>query len=123
MTTRRSDSDTRYHDDPYTSPLTGHYILHGAIIALFVLSPFLAWGFDFHPFRQSFHGYIMWGAAVVFAMLAYGPIQNAVEQQRLGFVLLYRRILSPVLMAVSTLALVATWVFAFYESYAGSVLN
>ncbi len=114
-------SDERYHNDPNKPDLGLHYFVHGFVAILYLISPFVAWAFEFHPFRQSFHGFFMWGAGLVFAMLAFGPIHNAIEQGNTRFINLYERILSPMLMVASILVFVAVWVFAFYESYAGSV--
>jgi len=115
-------SDERYHESPKPDDgLDPHLIVHGVIVALYVASPFMAWVLQFHPFSASYHGWLMWTAAVLIALVAFGPSLNAREQGNVHGVYFYKKYISPILCIASVLGLVALWWFAFSEAYAGSV--
>jgi|GEM_PF-5606916 len=114
----------RVQNSAPNTDLFGHYVVHSALAVLYFVSPLLAWTFDFHPLRQSAHGWFMFLGAGILATMAYGPPYSATHapnQSSLMRRLRAYRIFSPIWAVVSVLGLVALWVLAFHESYDGSV--
>ena len=117
------DSDSRYHTRPAKPDygLTPHLAVHGVVAALYLLSTVLAWSFDFHPFSASLHGYLMVFGGLITALLAFGPSLNARDAGDLRRIHLFKRYTSPILGFTAGVGLIALWIFAFSESFAGSI--